>query len=290
MNWMGGPCVRGRWAGRGGTSFLRLSAQPPGPLPVTGLTALCRVGTRGRALVPKFQTSNRVTRDEERGCEGTWRLVGAGCLPVSRAGPVLSDLSERPRRVRRGPSPGGVLPVPGPAQVPGLCACHPAGARHLGWSHRDRASAATRACRGRVTQMNDPLRNALPSDSAFARRAAIVSCWLCGIQLHQNQMVPDGDSGCPDIRWYCQDTRACTERWPATRRQQPAAEAAPLAGATSTRRTVRLSGGHQAGAARNGRLGSASAADVPDPGPDRRPVIELTRGIRPAGQPGSRGI
>ena len=71
-----------------------------------------------------------------------------------------------------------------------------------------------------VTQMNDLLPNALPPDSALARRAAIVSCWLCGIRLHQHQMVPDGDSACPDIRWYCQDTRGCAERWTAAERQQ----------------------------------------------------------------------
>lgn len=71
--------------------------------------------------------------------------------------------------------------------------------------------------------MSDLLPNTLPPDSALARRAAIVSCWLCGIRLHQNQMVPDGDSACRDIRWYCQDTRACSERWTSAPRQHPAA-------------------------------------------------------------------
>jgi hypothetical protein len=46
-----------------------------------------------------------------------------------------------------------------------------------------------------------------------ARRGAVVSCWMCGVRQHQSQMVPDGGSACDDIRWYCQDTRACTERW-----------------------------------------------------------------------------
>lgn len=68
---------------------------------------------------------------------------------------------------------------------------------------------------------NTLLPNTLPPDSALARRAAIVSCWLCGIRLHQNQMVPDGDSACRDIRWYCQDTRTCTERWTSAPRQHP---------------------------------------------------------------------
>lgn len=46
-----------------------------------------------------------------------------------------------------------------------------------------------------------------------ARQDAIVSCWLCGIHKHSRQMVPDGGSACADIRWYCQDARACTDRW-----------------------------------------------------------------------------
>ena len=51
---------------------------------------------------------------------------------------------------------------------------------------------------------------------AAARRAAVVSCWLCG-----------------DIRWYCKDTRACTERWISARRQARAARAAPGRGAVA---------------------------------------------------------
>jgi hypothetical protein len=43
-----------------------------------------------------------------------------------------------------------------------------------------------------VTKMNDLLPDALPPGSPLARRAAVVSCWLCGVRLHQNQMVPDG--------------------------------------------------------------------------------------------------
>lgn len=44
-------------------------------------------------------------------------------------------------------------------------------------------------------------------------RPAVVSCWMCGIRLDPVQMVPDGTSACADIRWYCQDTWACTHRW-----------------------------------------------------------------------------
>ncbi len=66
----------------------------------------------------------------------------------------------------------------------------------------------------------------MPSAEGFAvRRAAVVSCWLCGIGLHYSQMVPDGGGACLDIRWYCQDTWACTERWTSARRQARAARA-----------------------------------------------------------------
>jgi hypothetical protein len=64
------------------------------------------------------------------------------------------------------------------------------------------------------------------AEGIAARRTAVVSCWLCGTRLDKNQMVSDGGSACPDIRWYCQDARACTERWIASRRQMQAAGAA----------------------------------------------------------------
>ena len=61
-----------------------------------------------------------------------------------------------------------------------------------------------------------------------ARQAAVVSCWLCGIPLPQDQMMPDGGSACDDIRWYCRDTRACAERWTQAPRQvQDAGAASP---------------------------------------------------------------
>jgi hypothetical protein len=45
--------------------------------------------------------------------------------------------------------------------------------------------------------------------------AAFESCWMCGIRLPTSQMIPDGGHACADLRWYCGDTRACTERWTA---------------------------------------------------------------------------
>jgi hypothetical protein len=57
-----------------------------------------------------------------------------------------------------------------------------------------------------------------PAAGIGARRADIVSCWMCGICQLSSQMVPDGGSACDNIRWYCKDPRACTERWTTSRR------------------------------------------------------------------------
>ena len=56
----------------------------------------------------------------------------------------------------------------------------------------------------------------------WARQASAKSCWMCGICLPAEQMVADGGSACPDLRWYCRDTPACTERW-TSRTARPAA-------------------------------------------------------------------
>ena len=48
---------------------------------------------------------------------------------------------------------------------------------------------------------------------APAGRGVIQSCWLCGHRQAADRMVPDGSSACTDVRWYCQDARACTQRW-----------------------------------------------------------------------------
>ena len=39
------------------------------------------------------------------------------------------------------------------------------------------------------------------------------SCWMCGTRLYPGLLVADGGSACADVRWYCLDMRACTERW-----------------------------------------------------------------------------
>ena len=38
-------------------------------------------------------------------------------------------------------------------------------------------------------------------------------CALCGIELPLGLMVPDGGHACADLRWYCKDAQACTDRW-----------------------------------------------------------------------------
>jgi hypothetical protein len=53
----------------------------------------------------------------------------------------------------------------------------------------------------------------LRSVQYWAERANAKSCWLCGIRLPADQMVADGGGACRDLRWYCRDTWACTERW-----------------------------------------------------------------------------
>lgn len=64
------------------------------------------------------------------------------------------------------------------------------------------------------------------AEGIAARRAAVVCCGLCGINLHQNQMIPDGGGACADVRWYCKDTRECTQRWTSAQRLVPPAEVA----------------------------------------------------------------
>lgn len=73
-------------------------------------------------------------------------------------------------------------------------------------------------------------RTPVPGGSG-ARRSAVVSCWMCGIRLSRDQMMPDGATACDDVRWYCEDTEACTERWTSASRHAPPARAVPPQGA-----------------------------------------------------------
>jgi hypothetical protein len=42
-------------------------------------------------------------------------------------------------------------------------------------------------------------------------------CALCGIELPLDLMMPDGGQACADLRWYCKDAEACTQRWTSRR-------------------------------------------------------------------------
>jgi hypothetical protein len=70
-------------------------------------------------------------------------------------------------------------------------------------------------------------RRALPGSPAAsgdggAGGAAVKSCWLCGIRMTADSMVADGGPECADVRWYCADAQACTERWTTPRPASPA--------------------------------------------------------------------
>lgn len=51
------------------------------------------------------------------------------------------------------------------------------------------------------------------STVAWAPNLTVETCWMCGSRLPAEQMVPDGGNACADVRWYCQDTQSCTQRW-----------------------------------------------------------------------------
>jgi hypothetical protein len=63
---------------------------------------------------------------------------------------------------------------------------------------------------------------------AFRRSLQTAHCVLCGTLLPVSLMVPDGGQACADIRWYCKDTRSCTDRWTAD--LPHSARVAPAAG------------------------------------------------------------
>src|SRR5689334_20651142 len=62
-------------------------------------------------------------------------------------------------------------------------------------------------------------RDAAPARGGNALLAgpATEKCWLCGARLDIHMLVADGGSACTDVRWYCRNTRVCTDRWTAQR-------------------------------------------------------------------------
>jgi hypothetical protein len=93
-----------------------------------------------------------------------------------------------------------------------------------------RAGTATRA---EASPGEQAVTGQLRSVRYWAQQANAKSCWLCGIRMAADQMVADGGSACLDLRWYCQDTWACTERWTS----RPAGPAALDEGAAETPQT-----------------------------------------------------
>ena len=57
------------------------------------------------------------------------------------------------------------------------------------------------------------------------RSLPVARCALCSIELPLGLMVPDGGHACADLRWYCKDAKACTDRWTSrdgkTRKRRP---------------------------------------------------------------------
>ncbi|MFY9934051.1 MAG: hypothetical protein WAK82_39195 [Streptosporangiaceae bacterium] len=78
--------------------------------------------------------------------------------------------------------------------------------------------------------MSRPPESWIPAGQA-PRGPETVSCSLCGTTHPAGLMVADGGAACADVRWYCTDVLACTQRWtarsPSARRR---AAAAPPAG------------------------------------------------------------
>ena len=67
------------------------------------------------------------------------------------------------------------------------------------------------------------------------RPLEVAQCSLCGAARPLGLLVPDGGQACADIRWYCKDSKSCTERWvaarPPRRAHVPATPGTTLAGA-----------------------------------------------------------
>jgi hypothetical protein len=78
------------------------------------------------------------------------------------------------------------------------------------------------------------------AEGADAPHGDVVSCWMCGLRQHSSRMMADGGEACDDVRWYCKDPRACTERWISARGQARAgaAGAPPVAAGAGLARSV----------------------------------------------------
>ncbi len=65
----------------------------------------------------------------------------------------------------------------------------------------------------------------------------VATCSLCGLERPVGLMVPDGGEACTDVRWYCKDAKACTQRW-TSRLHEPAA--GPALAEATTEATIQV--------------------------------------------------
>jgi hypothetical protein len=94
------------------------------------------------------------------------------------------------------------------------------------------------------------------------RAPETVHCSLCGTTQATGLMLPDGGTACADVRWYCKDVLACTQRWTA---RSPSARRRAVAGAPAA--------GPPSGLAGRNPTGRASAEPNPaEPGVADRPA------------------
>jgi len=73
------------------------------------------------------------------------------------------------------------------------------------------------------SQWNPPA----PDRGGGRRGLQTARCALCGIELPEGLMVPDGGQACDDVRWYCKDAKSCTQRWTSRGRGPRALPPAP---------------------------------------------------------------
>jgi hypothetical protein len=67
--------------------------------------------------------------------------------------------------------------------------------------------------------------------------AGQATCTMCGTELPVSLMMPDGGEACTDVRWYCRDTVACTQRWTAAQARPAAGELAAAPGTMDAEQT-----------------------------------------------------
>ena len=60
-------------------------------------------------------------------------------------------------------------------------------------------------------------RDEYPCERDQPRPLEVAQCSMCGTALPLGLLIADGGQACANIRWYCKDTKSCTERWTSAR-------------------------------------------------------------------------